>query len=143
MKKETNDNTYGIKEYAKKRNQETYEKVNLAIKHLKRSKNKKINFKTVAEQSGVSIATLYNNQQIRERIEGLRALQKAEKQGETSVDEVLSSNQLNKEKIKAMYNEIKQLKEDKKNLIAQLVDMEELKIENKNLRKKLDKIVTL
>lgn len=38
------------------------------------------------------------------------------------------------------YDEIKKLKEDKQNLIVQLVDMEELKGENKRLKEQLSKL---
>ena len=76
MKKNNNKNTEGLKEFAEKKNQETIEKVNKAIDKLKRSKTKTINFKTVAEEAGVSKATLYNNPILKERILSLRAIQK-------------------------------------------------------------------
>lgn len=76
MKKNNNKNTEGLKEFAEKKNQETIEKVNKAIDKLKRSKTKTINFKTVAEEAGVSKATLYNNDILKERILSLRAIQK-------------------------------------------------------------------
>jgi cell shape-determining protein MreC len=44
------------------------------------------------------------------------------------------------DKIKQLYEEIKKLKEDKQNLIIQLVDMEEIKDENRRLREQLDKV---
>lgn len=43
----------GLKEFNEKKNQETIEMVNKAICKLKRSKTKKINFKTVAEEAGI------------------------------------------------------------------------------------------
>jgi ABC-type amino acid transport substrate-binding protein len=61
MSSKNNKNTEGLKAFAEKKNQETIEKVNKAIDKLKRSKTKNINFKTVAEEAGVSKATLYNN----------------------------------------------------------------------------------
>lgn len=54
MVNKPNRNTEGLKEFAEKKNQETIEKVNKAIDKLKRSKTKTINFKTVAEEAGVS-----------------------------------------------------------------------------------------
>lgn len=141
MKNKTKDNTYGLKEHAKKRNQITLEKVDKAIQRIKRSRTKKINFKTVAEEAGVSIATLYNNAQIRERIEGLRALEQAMKSNLEEND--VKPPQLKKEKIKTMHEEIRKLKEDKKNLIIQLVEIEELKAENKRLRDQLEKIISV
>lgn len=138
-KQKANRNTEGLKEFAEKKNQETIEKVNKAIDKLKRSKTKKINFKTVAEEAGVSKATLYNNDVLKERIFSLRAIEKGVPNGDivaTSKDKVKAKD----DKIKQLYDEIKKLKEDKQNLIIQLVDMDELKDENKRLKEQLDKI---
>ena len=139
MKKNNNKNTEGLKEFAEKKNQETIEKVNKAIDKLKRSKTKKINFKTVAEEAGVSKATLYNNYILKERILSLRAIQKGVPNDSivaTPKDKIKAKD----DKIKQLYEEIKKLKEDKEKLIIQLVEMEELKDENKRLRESLDKI---
>lgn len=139
MKKNNNKNTEGLKEFAEKKNQETIEKVNKAIDKLKRSKTKTINFKTVAEEAGVSKATLYNNDILKERILSLRAIQKGVPNDSivaTPKDKIKAKD----DKIKQLYEEIKKLKEDKEKLIIQLVDMEELKDENKRLRESLDRI---
>lgn len=139
MKKNNNKNTDGLKEFAEKKNQETIEKVNKAIDKLKRSKTKSINFKTVAEEAGVSKATLYNNDILKERILSLRAIQKGVPNDSivaTPKDKIKAKD----DKIKQLYGEIKKLKEDKEKLIIQLVDMEELKDENKRLRESLDRI---
>lgn len=142
MKKSNNKNTEGLKEFAEKKNQETIEKVNKAIDKLKRSKTKSINFKTVAEEAGVSKATLYNNDILKERILSLRAIQKGVPNDSivaTPKDKIKAKD----DKIKQLYDEIKKLKEDKEKLIIQLVDMEELKDENKRLRESLDKIKSI
>lgn len=55
--------------------------VNKAIDKLKCSKTKAINFKTVAEEAGVSKATLYNNDVLKERILSLRAIEKSAANG--------------------------------------------------------------
>ena len=139
MKKNNTKNTEGLKEFAEKKNQETIEKVNKAIDKLKRSKTKTINFKTVAEEAGVSKATLYNNPILKERILSLRAIKKGVPDGNivaTPKDKIKAKD----DKIKQLYEEIKKLKEDKEKLIIQLVEMEELKDENKRLRENLDKI---
>ncbi|AWI06202.1 DUF6262 family protein [Clostridium drakei] len=139
MIKKTNRNTKGLKEFAEKKNQETIEKVNKVIDKLKRSKTKKINFKTVAEEAGVSKATLYNNDILKERILSLRAIEKGIPDDSivaTPKDKIKAKD----DKIKQLYKEIKKLKEDKQNLIIQLVEMEELKDENKRLREQLEKI---
>lgn len=137
--KNNNKNTDGLKEFAEKKNQETIKKVNKAIDKLKRSKTKTINFKTVAEEAGVSKATLYNNDILKERILSLRAIQKGVPNDSivaTPKDKIKAKD----DKIKQLYGEIKKLKEDKEKLIIQLVDMEELKDENKRLRESLDRI---
>lgn len=137
--KKRNRNTEGLKEFAEKKNQETIEKVNKAIDKLKRSKTKTINFKTVAEEAGVSKATLYNNDILKERILSLRAIEKGVPNDNivaTSKDKIKAKD----DKIKQLYKEIKKLKKDKEKLIIQLVDMEELKDENKRLKESLDKI---
>ena len=139
MVKKPNRNTEGLKEFAEKKNQETIDKVNKAIDKLKRSKTKTINFKTVAEEAGVSKATLYNNDILKERILSLRAIQKGVPNDSivaTPKDKIKAKD----DKIKQLYGEIKKLKEDKEKLIIQLVDMEELKDENKRLRESLDRI---
>lgn len=139
MVKKPNRNTEGLKEFAEKKNQETIEKVNKAIDKLKRSKIKKINFKTVAEESGVSKATLYNNDILKERILSLRAIEK-DVPNDSIVATPKDKIKAKDDKIKQLYDEIKKLKEDKQNLIIQLIEMEELKDENKRLRENLDKI---
>ncbi|MEH6980064.1 MULTISPECIES: DUF6262 family protein [Bacillus] len=52
----------------------THQKVDEAIKRLIRA-NERINFNSVSNESGVTKATLYNNVDIRERIEKLRQQQ--------------------------------------------------------------------
>ena len=49
--------------------------------------------------------------------------------------------QLKDDKISALREQIKKLEDDKKKLIEQLVDYEELKTENERLKKKLAKQV--
>jgi len=142
MIKKSNRNIEGLKKFAEKKNQETIEKVNKAIDKLKRSKTKKINFKTVAEEAGVSKATLYNNDILKERILSLRAIEKGvpnDSIAATPKDKIKTKD----DKIKQLYDEIKKLKEDKQNLIIQLVEMEELKDENKRLREQLSKIKSI
>lgn len=142
MVKKPNRNTQGLKEFAEKKNQETIDKVNKVIDKLKRSKTKKINFKTVAEEAGVSKATLYNNDILKERILSLRAIKKGVPNDSivaTPKDKLKAKD----DKIKQLYEIIKKLKEDKQNLIIQLVGMEELKDENKRLREQLDRLKSI
>lgn len=136
-KKVSAEQVAGIKAHAEQRNQETIEKVNKAIDKLKRTK-KQINFETVAKEAEVSRATLYNNAELKERILSLRVVSKL-----SPLDDVVAVKkdkvQLQEEKIIALRERIKQLEEDKKKLIIQLVNMEELKVENKRLREQINK----
>lgn len=134
-------NTTGLKTYAEQKNKETIEKVNQAIDKLKRSKTRSINFKTVAEEAGVSKATLYNNDILKERILSLRTIKKGVFPSNKVIDTSKGKDNINEQsdKIKQLREEIKRLKEDKKKLIVQLVEMEELRMENQRLRKRFEK----
>jgi hypothetical protein len=125
----------GIKAHAEQRNKETLEKVNKAIDKLKRKKQP-INFETVSKESGVTRSTLYNNAQLKERILSLRAILKS-----SPLDNVIvlkkDKVQLQEEKMITLRERVKQLEEDKKKLIVQLVDYEELKEENERLKRRL------
>ena len=128
-------NTMGLHKYAKAKNDETIEKVNMAIDKLKRSKNTAINFSTVAREAGVSKATLYNNAVLKERILGLRTSTKGVPNLETTG--TASERTTNK----GYLEEIRKLRRDKKNLILQLVEMEELREENARLREQIQKLL--
>lgn len=65
------DNTKGLKEYAKQRSQMALNKVDKAIRELS-STEQKINFNSVSQLSGVSKTFLYNNKEVKSRIEELR-----------------------------------------------------------------------
>lgn len=131
-KKKQSKNTAGLKAYAEARNQETIKKVNAAIERLKRSKGKSINFKTVAEEADVAKATLYNNGALRERIQSLRALTVL--QPENKPEKVDAPSIKHDDTITLLRNEVRQLKSDKKKLILQLEELEELKDENRRLK---------
>jgi hypothetical protein len=135
-KKVTDKQVAGIKAHADQKNKETIEKVNKAIDKLKRSKTASINFETVAKEAEVSRATLYNNPILKERILSLRTLKK-DLLNETEAAVKKDKMQLQTEKIHTMRQMIKQLEEDKKKLIFQLVQIEELKEENERLNKQL------
>lgn len=123
-------NTDGLRNHSAKVKKNTEEKVNSTIDVLKRSKTKKINFKTVSELSGVSTTTLYNNPVLRERISSLRAL-KISKQ-DSNVPEVSP-----RDRIRELQRDIQKLKGEKQMLIAQLVETEHLKNENQRLKELL------
>ena len=76
MKKVPESQVSALKKQNSQRKQDTAERVNKAIDKLKR-KNSPINFESVAKEAGVSRATLYNNPKLKERIMGLRAMDRA------------------------------------------------------------------
>ena len=137
-KKVSDSQVAGIKAHAKARNKATIDKVNKAIDRLKRKKNITINFEMVSKEAGVARATLYNNAQLKERILSLRAISKA-----VPLDDIVAVKKdkikLKDEKIASLREQIKKLEDDKKKLIVQLVDYEELKSENERLKKQLSK----
>ena len=137
-KKVSDSQVAGIKAHAEARNKATIDKVNKAIDRLKRKKNITINFETVSKEAGVARATLYNNAQLKERILSLRAIVKA-----SPLDDIVAVKkdrmQLKDEKIATLRLQVKKLEQDKKKLIEQLVDYEELRQENERLKLKLNR----
>jgi cell shape-determining protein MreC len=121
-------NINGLLQHAAALKSDTEEKVNSAIDALKRSKTKKINFKTVSTLSGVSTTTLYNNPVLRERISSLRAVKKMLAQ------ETVTPVTTERDRERELRQEIQKLKEEKQMLIVQLVELERLKIENQRLK---------
>ena len=121
----------GLSAYAKRKNETTIRQVNRVIDEL-HAQDEKINFEIVARLAGVSRGTLYNNEELRERIQQLRA-------GGTDqrCDMLREKNRRQEEKIRTMREQIRQLKEEKKKLIVQLIDYEELRRENERLRQML------
>ena len=97
-----------------------------------------VNFESVGKEAGVSRATLYINDQLKERILSLRAISKSGNV-ENVVEIKKDKMHLKDEKIASLRERVKKLEEDKKKLILQLVDYEEIKSENDRLRKRLAK----
>lgn len=120
-------NTTGLLQYAASLKSDTEEKANRAIDTLKRSKSKKINFKTVSELSGVSTTTLYNNPVLRERISSLRAVKQVPVDKDVSTAEKRGGE-------RELRMEIQKLRDEKKMLITQLVEFERLKMENQQMK---------
>ena len=128
-KNETTRRAQGLTEYTKMKNEQTIREVNRVIDDLY-ARNEKINFEIVAKLSGVSRGTLYNNEELRDRIQRLRA------GGTDELCDVLKEkNRRQEEKLRKMRKEIRQLQEDKKKLIVQLIDYEDLRRENERLRR--------
>lgn len=133
MRKKSKRNIEGLLQYATSKKNETEEKVNRAIDSLKGSKSKKINFKTVSALSGVSTTTLYNNPVLCERIRSLRAIEKH------PVWEDLPGISV-RDEIRSLKQEIQKLKEEKKMLVTQLLEMEQIIKENEHLRAMLSQV---
>lgn len=111
------DNTKGLKEHAKKRSQMALEKVDKAIRELSLTEQK-INFNSVSQLSGVSKTFLYNNNEIKKRIEELR-----EKQVSRTINQRAKYDKTSKSKdiiIMAKDKKIKELEEENKKLKEQL-----------------------
>ncbi|HDR6318695.1 TPA: transposase [Bacillus thuringiensis] len=95
----------------------TSQKVDKAIQRLVRA-NGPINFNSVASEAGVAKATLYNNRELRERIESLRQ-QQAEAPTPKQINREIDEN--NKDAVIAsLKRKIKKLEEEKKQLREQL-----------------------
>lgn len=138
MAKKKSDNQFsGLKAYSAAKNQESLEKVNKAIDKLKK-KGSKITFDAVAKEAGVSRATIYNNEILKERVNSLKATSNIV-QNASEIPQIKSKAQLQDDKIKALRERIKELETDKHNLIEQLVDYEEIKTENEHLKNQISK----
>ena len=104
-----------LKELHSKRRAITQEKVDKAIQRLIKAQ-KAINFNSVANESGITKKTLYDNKDIRERIEILRYQQSQvptpsqvkREMNDNNKDAIIASL---KRKIKRLEEENKQLKE--------------------------------
>lgn len=106
-----------LKELHSKRKSMTQEKVDKAIQRLIKSQ-KSINFNSVANESGVTKKTLYDNKNIRERIEILR-YQQSQVPTPSQVKREMNDN--NKDAIIAsLKRKIKRLEEDNKKLKEQI-----------------------
>lgn len=111
------DNTRGLKEYAKNKSKITLEKVDKAIRKLSLTEQK-INFNSVSQLGGVSKTFLYNNKDIKKRIEELR-----EKQTNTTMNQRAKYDKTAKSKdiiIMAKDKKIKEFEENNKKLKKQL-----------------------
>ncbi|MEH7005410.1 DUF6262 family protein, partial [Priestia megaterium] len=100
-----------------KRKANTYKKVDEVIKRLIRI-NEKINFNSVSNEAGVAKATLYNNRDLRDRIELLRQQQS---QVSTPKQIKLEMTQNNKDAlIASLKRKNQKLEEENKQLKEQL-----------------------
>ncbi|EJP6471260.1 transposase [Clostridium sporogenes] len=110
-------NTKGLKEYAKQRSQMALDKVDKAIRELSLTEQK-INFNSISQLSGVSKTFLYNNKEVKKRIEDLR-----QKQTSKTINQRAKYDKTSKSKdiiIMAKDKKIKELEEENKKLKEQL-----------------------
>jgi AcrR family transcriptional regulator len=115
---ETYDRLAHVKQLHEMRKKNTIQKVDEAIQRLVRAREN-INFNSVAREAGVSKATLYNNVEIRKRIESLREQQShvpTPKQIKREIDENNKDALIEslKRRIKKLEDESKQLREQLK-----------------------------
>lgn len=109
--------TKGLKEYAKNKSKVTLEKVDKAIRELSLTEQK-INFNSVCNLSGVSKTFLYNNEDIKKRIDELR-----QKQTSKVMNQRAKYDKTSKSKdiiIMAKDKKIKELEDENKKLKEQL-----------------------
>lgn len=109
--------TKGLKEYAQNKSKITLEKVDKTIRELSLGEQK-INFNSVSNLSGVSKTFLYNNTEIKNRIEELR-----DKQTQKVIKQRLKYDKTDKSKdiiIMAKDKKIKELQEENRKLKEQL-----------------------
>ncbi|MCF6410679.1 DUF6262 family protein [Pseudalkalibacillus salsuginis] len=111
------DRSAHLKSIHAQRKANTYQKVDEAINRLIRA-NESINFNSVSNVSNVSKATLYNNVNIRERIEALRQQQSKEPTPKQVKREINDSNK--DALIESLKRKIKKLENDNKRLREQL-----------------------
>ena len=137
VKKKSDKQLAGLKASSAAKNQESIDKVNKAIDRLKK-KGTKITFDAVAKEAGVSRATIYNNEILKERVNSLKATSSIV-QNASETSQIKSKSQLQDDKIKALRERIRELEADKHNLIEQLVDYEEIKAENERLKAQINK----
>lgn len=106
-----------LKQLHEERKVKTQQKVDEAIKRLIKAR-KTINFNSIANESGITKATLYNTPNIKERIEGLR-LQQSKVPTPSQVKRQMDDN--NKDAmIASLKRRIKKLQEENKELREQL-----------------------
>lgn len=108
-------NTEALKQYAQEKTKIALEKVDKAIKELS-LKGERINFNSVMIASGVSKAFLYNNEEVKERIELLRKQEVSKEMNQRAkIDKTSKSKDIiimaKDKKIKELENENKKLKE--------------------------------
>ena len=108
-------NTNGVKAFAKKKSEEAFKRVDEALRKMVLNKEP-INFNTVMKKADVSKGFVYNNEDIRNRIETLRESQRGVKPKQVKSKMTDSSKDVllvaKTKKIKELEDENKQLKKE-------------------------------
>lgn len=111
------DKTRGLKRFAEEKTQLALEKVDKAIRNLS-LKGEKVNFNSVATESGVSKSFLYQNEEVKQRIEDLRLLQVSKEMNQKAkTDKTSKSKDII---IMAINKRVKELEEENKKLRKQM-----------------------
>jgi hypothetical protein len=115
MKQNHKRNTNGVKAFAKKKSEEAFKRVDEALRAMILNKEP-INFNTVMKKADVSKGFVYNNEDIRNRIETLRESQRGVKPKQVKSKMTDSSKDVllvaKTKKIKELEDENKQLKKE-------------------------------
>lgn len=122
----TKPNTEGLKAYAQWKKENAAKKVDEAIKRLIKTKAR-INFNRVSTESGVSKAYLYDNQEIKNRIETLRKQQEglpSPKQAKLEMTDASKDILITaiREKIRKLEMENKRLEQEVQNLRSKIYE---------------------
>ena len=111
------DKTRGLKKCAEEKTRLALEKVDKAIRNLS-LKGEKVNFNSVATESGVSKSFLYSNEEVKQRIEDIRLLQVSKEMNQRAkTDKTSKSKDII---IMAINKRVKELEEENKKLKKQL-----------------------
>lgn len=121
-------NIEGLITHAQARSADTQARAETAIKQLK-ADGEKVTFAAIARISGLSRSTLYSNEFVKVRIQSLSALEKTPTSPKQKPKKELSV------RLAALTEQIMELKKQKLLLIAQLTEMELLRMENEELKR--------
>lgn len=139
-------NTSGIKAAAQKKREAAFAKAEEAIKKLVKEK-KSINFESIAEAAGVTRAWLYRQPELRGRIETLREQQGTKPQLPVEMRASDASKQaliveLRKQN-KELRSENQKLKRELENAYGQVLGLEDLIFQNRDLEKQSQRLMNL
>lgn len=133
-----NTNTTGIRESAKQRNIESIEGAKKAVVHFKRSKVTEVTAEMFAEKAKISVATIYNNDPIKEMWKQLKVL-KSGKEITPKQTVEQSKKQESKDRVKRLTDKVSELQVDKADCIAKIAA---LTTENLKLKERLKELQT-